>query len=120
MGIQTPIAQGRYTKIISMIKWIRTSRLLIQNSVSLSTGGSASPACQAEKRRFSRDNNLIHVTRDNSLIHVSRDNKLMDVARDNNLMDIPRDNKLIHVSRDNNLILVPRDNNLIHSRVTIT
>ena len=27
MGIQTPMAQGRTTKIISMIKWIRTSRL---------------------------------------------------------------------------------------------
>jgi len=28
-GIQTPMAQGRSTKIISMIKWIRTSRLSI-------------------------------------------------------------------------------------------
>ena len=26
-GIQTPMAKGRSTKIISMIKWIRTSRL---------------------------------------------------------------------------------------------
>ena len=34
-GIQTPMAQGRSTKIISMIKWIRTSRLSIKNSFSL-------------------------------------------------------------------------------------
>ena len=32
--IQTPTAQGRSTKIISMIKWIRTSRLSIKNSLS--------------------------------------------------------------------------------------
>ena len=32
------MAQGRSTKIISMIKWIRTSRLSI-NSLSLSQGG---------------------------------------------------------------------------------
>jgi len=31
----TPMAQGRSTKTISMIKWIRTSRLSIKNSVSL-------------------------------------------------------------------------------------
>jgi len=30
----TPIAQGRSTKIISMIQWIRTSRLSINNSLS--------------------------------------------------------------------------------------
>ena len=29
------MAQGRSTKIIEMIKWIRTSRLSIKNSVSL-------------------------------------------------------------------------------------
>jgi len=34
MGIQTPMAQGRSTKTISMIKWIRTSRLSINNSLS--------------------------------------------------------------------------------------
>jgi len=33
-GIQTPRSQGRSTKIISMIKWIRTSRLSIKNSLS--------------------------------------------------------------------------------------
>ena len=33
-GIQTPMAQGRSTKIISMIKWIRTSRLSMKNSPS--------------------------------------------------------------------------------------
>ena len=37
-GIQTPMAQGRSTKIISMIKWIRTSRPSIKNSVSRCTG----------------------------------------------------------------------------------
>ena len=31
-GVQTPMAQGRSTKIISMIQWIRTSRLSIKNS----------------------------------------------------------------------------------------
>jgi len=35
-GIQIPMAQGRSTKIISMIQWIRTSRLSIKNSLSLS------------------------------------------------------------------------------------
>ena len=34
MGIQTPMAQGRPTKIISMIRWIRTSRLPIKSSLS--------------------------------------------------------------------------------------
>jgi len=33
-GIQTPMAQDRSTKIISMIKWIRTSRLSMKNSLS--------------------------------------------------------------------------------------
>ena len=33
-GIQPPMAQGRSTKIIWMIKWIRTSRLSIKNSLS--------------------------------------------------------------------------------------
>ena len=32
-GIQTPMAQGRSTKIITMIKWIRTSGLSIKNSL---------------------------------------------------------------------------------------
>ena len=35
-GIQTPMAQGLSTKIISMIKWIRTIRLSIKTSLSLS------------------------------------------------------------------------------------
>jgi len=39
MGIQTPMAQGRSTKIISIIKWIRTSRLSIKNSLSLRVQG---------------------------------------------------------------------------------
>ena len=34
MGIQTPMAQGRSTKILSMIKWIQTGRLAIKNSLS--------------------------------------------------------------------------------------
>ena len=33
MGIQTTMAQGGSTKIISTIKWIRTSRLSIKNSL---------------------------------------------------------------------------------------
>ena len=33
--IQTPMGQGRSTNVISMIKWIRTSRLSIKNSLSL-------------------------------------------------------------------------------------
>ena len=35
-GNSTPMAQGRSTEIISMIEWIRTSRLSIQISLSLS------------------------------------------------------------------------------------
>jgi len=38
-GIQTPMAQGRSTETISMIKWIRTSRLSIKNSLSLQERG---------------------------------------------------------------------------------
>ena len=34
-GIQTPMTQGQSTKIISTIKWIRTSRLSIKNPLSL-------------------------------------------------------------------------------------
>ena len=34
-GIQPPMAQGRSTKIITMIKWIRANRLSIKNSPSL-------------------------------------------------------------------------------------
>ena len=33
-GIQTPVAQGRFTTIISMIQWTRTSRLSIKISLS--------------------------------------------------------------------------------------
>jgi len=33
-GIETPMAQGRSSKIISMVQWIRTSRLSIKNSLS--------------------------------------------------------------------------------------
>jgi len=40
-GIHTPVAQGRSTKTISMIKWIRTSRLSIKNSPSLLMQGGA-------------------------------------------------------------------------------
>ena len=43
--VQTPMAQGRSTKIISMIKWIWTSRLSIKNSLSRPAGGLAAPAC---------------------------------------------------------------------------
>ena len=38
-GIQTPMAQGRFHEMISMIKWIRTSRLSIKNSFSLQVSG---------------------------------------------------------------------------------
>ena len=34
MGIQAPMAKGRSTKVILMIRWIRTSRLTIKNSLS--------------------------------------------------------------------------------------
>ena len=33
-GFQTPLAQDRFTKVISMNQWIRTSRLSIKNSLS--------------------------------------------------------------------------------------
>ena len=36
-GSQTCMAQGRSTKIISIIKWIRTTRLSIKNSLSTTT-----------------------------------------------------------------------------------
>jgi len=36
-GIQTPMAQGRSTKVISMIWWIGTNRLSIKNSLSWQT-----------------------------------------------------------------------------------
>ena len=35
--MDTPVVQGRSTKVISTIKWIRTSRLSIKNSFSLDT-----------------------------------------------------------------------------------
>ena len=35
MGIPTSMAQGRCTKMVCMIKWIRTSRLTIKSSLSL-------------------------------------------------------------------------------------
>jgi len=34
-AIQTPMAQGRSTKIISTSKWIRTSKLSMKHSLSL-------------------------------------------------------------------------------------
>ena len=37
-GTQVPMAQGRSTKIISMIKWIRTSRYSISNSLFVRPG----------------------------------------------------------------------------------
>jgi len=33
-GVQTPMAQGRCTRIMSIIEWIRTSKLSIKNFVS--------------------------------------------------------------------------------------
>ena len=45
-GIQTPMAQGRSAKVISMIKRIRTSRLSIMNSLSL--------ACQSRVIRITQ------------------------------------------------------------------
>ena len=45
-GVQTPMAQGRSTEIVSMIKWIRTSRLSKKNSLSLAAvSRSDSDAC---------------------------------------------------------------------------
>jgi len=37
------MAQGRSTKIISMIKWIRTSRLSVKNSLSCAAAAPPSP-----------------------------------------------------------------------------
>jgi len=48
-GIQSPMAQGRSTKVISVIEWIRTSRLSIQNSPSLWS----TVLCGDEQRRGS-------------------------------------------------------------------
>ena len=38
-AIQTTMAQDRSTRIISMIEWIRTSRLSLRNSLSIRTWG---------------------------------------------------------------------------------
>ena len=43
-GIQTPMAQGLSIKIISTIKWIRTSRLSIKKSLSEASGPSTEVA----------------------------------------------------------------------------
>ena len=55
-GIETPMAQGRSTKIISMIEWIRTSRLSIKNSLTHGAApGSRRQVRQGrgmERRRF--------------------------------------------------------------------
>ena len=48
-GIQTPMAQGRSTEIISMIKWIRTSRLSIKISITLGSGGRNEPGSGLEE-----------------------------------------------------------------------
>ena len=45
MGTQTPMAQGRSSKIISMIKWIRTSRLSVKNCLSARPLGQAYSYC---------------------------------------------------------------------------
>jgi len=39
MGIQTPMAQGRSTKIISIIKWTRAKTLSMKNSLSNRNSG---------------------------------------------------------------------------------
>ena len=46
-GIQTPVAQGRSTRTISMIKWTRTSRLSIKISLA-DTGGQKLPPAPVE------------------------------------------------------------------------
>ena len=39
VGIETPIAQGRSSHIVSMIEWIRTSKLSVENSLSFEVWG---------------------------------------------------------------------------------
>jgi len=41
-GTQPPMVQGRFTNIISMIQWIRTSGLSIKHSICLNVDGSSS------------------------------------------------------------------------------
>jgi len=54
-GIQNPMAQGRFTKIVSMIEWIRTRRLS-KKTFSLCQVESAEPAgvAAAHARRRGR------------------------------------------------------------------
>ena len=56
------MAQGRSTKIISMIKWIRTSSLSMKNSLSLSVDTILPCQVQRErKREFFIDNLLVRI-----------------------------------------------------------
>ena len=55
-GIQTSMAQGRSTEIILIIKWIRTSRLSINNSLPLlisadGVEGGAPEGCEPPKEK---------------------------------------------------------------------
>ena len=51
-GIQTPMAQRRSTEIISMIKWIQTSRLSKKNSLSLDSSMIAPPCSKSGRDHF--------------------------------------------------------------------
>ena len=59
-GIQTPMARGWSTKFISMIKWIRTSRLSKKNSLyvpwkQVRDRPDVAPHESAEANRIKRD-----------------------------------------------------------------
>jgi len=47
-GVQTPMAQGRSTKIILMISWIRTSRLSIEYCLSAGSPAVGSPGVKVD------------------------------------------------------------------------
>ena len=49
-GIQTPSAQGRSTKTISIIKWIRTSRLSMRHPLSHGTTAECSGSARRDVR----------------------------------------------------------------------
>ena len=51
MGIKLPMAEGRSSEIISMMKWIRTSRLSMKDSLSIKliAGGSTCASTDASE-----------------------------------------------------------------------
>jgi hypothetical protein len=71
MGIQNSMAHGQSTKIISLIKWIRTSRLSIKKSLSLDPAGRAHPLIEKAKSLF-KTVKAIHIRQSRRYMRQSR------------------------------------------------